>query len=260
MIVMKKNKEKVPEFDDIIFRDRNKEYGAYDLRRRYSSTMSISLVIGLSFSLSLVLIPFFTADPVKSQPGERINISTSFDPTLLEPPVPPEKPALQKPPAEALNQVRFVPPMIIADGVISADEMPATDILNNEIGDGKSEEVSPEAPDPDPVTPPDDLPRVFVKEMPSFPGGTSELMRYLSEQIIYPEDALMNRIQGTVILRFVVSRTGDITQVELIRGVDPLLDNEAIRVVSGLPRWRPGKQEGVAVPVWFTLPVTFRIK
>jgi len=58
----------------------------------------------------------------------------------------------------------------------------------------------------------------------------------------------------------VVSRTGDITQVELIRGVDPLLDNEAIRVVSGLPRWRPGKQEGVAVPVWFTLPVTFRIK
>ena len=96
--------------------------------------------------------------------------------------------------------------------------------------------------------------------MPSFPGGNTELMRYLNEQIIYPEDAIMNRIEGTVILRFVVSKTGDITQIELIRGVDPLLDNEAIRVVSGLPRWRPGKQEGVAVPVWFTLPVTFRLR
>lgn len=257
---MKKNKEKVPEFDDIIFRDRNKEYGAYDLRRRYNSTMSISLVVGLSFSISLVLIPFFATDPAKLKPVQRIDITGTFDPTLLDPPVVPEKPALQKPPSEALNQVRFVPPKIVADDAVPADEMTATDIMNQEIEDGKPEEVSPGVPDPDPVIPLDDLPRVFVKEMPSFPGGNTELMRYISEQIIYPEDALMNRIQGTVILRFVVSRTGDVINVELIRGIDPLLDNEAIRVVSGLPRWRPGKQEGVPVPVWFTLPVTFRIR
>lgn len=257
---MKKNKEKVPEFDDIIFRDRNKEYGAYDLRRRYSSTMSISLVLGLSFSISLVLIPFFATDPVEPGLVKRIDVTGTFDPTLLDPPELPEMPPVQKPPAEAMNQVRFVPPIIVADDAVPADEMPATDILNQEIGDGKTEEVSPEAPDPEPITPSDDMPRVFVKEMPSYPGGNTELMRYLSEQIIYPEDAVMNRIEGTVILRFVVSRTGDITQVELIRGIDPLLDNEAIRVVSGLPRWRPGKQEGVAVPVWFTLPVTFRLR
>ena len=159
-----------------------------------------------------------------------------------------------------MNQMRFVPPEIVADDAVPSDEMPATDILNQETGDGKPEEISPEAPDPDPITPPDDTPRVIVKEMPSFPGGNSELMRYLSEQIIYPEDAIMNSIEGTVILRFVVSRTGDITHIELIRGIDPLLDNEAIRVVSGLPRWRPGKQEGVPVPVYFTLPVTFKIK
>ena len=57
-----------------------------------------------------------------------------------------------------------------------------------------------------------------------------------------------------------VSRSGDVINVELIRGIDPLLDNEAIRVVSGLPRWRPGKQEGVPVPVYFTMPVTFKIR
>jgi protein TonB len=257
---MKKNKEKAPDFDDIIFRDRNKEYGAYDLRKRYNSTMSISLVVGLSFSISLVLVPFFASDPVEPQLVDRIDISTSFDPTLLEPPVPPESPAIQKPPAGVINQVRFVPPEIVADNTLPADEMPATDILNQEIGDGKPEEVSPGVPDPDPITPPDDLPRVFVKEMPSFPGGNAELMQYISEQIIYPENALMNRIQGTVILRFVVSRTGDVINVELIRGIDPLLDNEAIRVISGLPRWRPGKQEGVPVPVYFTMPVTFKIR
>ncbi len=257
---MKKNKEKVPEFDDIIFRDRNKEYGAYDLRRRYNSTMSISLVVGLSFSISLVLVPFFSAD--RADPGivKRIDVTGTFDPALLDPPEFPETPPQQKPPAEAMNQVRFVPPKIVDDDAVPADEMPATDILNEETGDGKPEEIYPEAPAPEPITPPDDTPRVIVKEMPSFPGGNTELMRYLSEQIIYPQDAIMNRIEGTVILRFVVSRTGDITQIELIRGVDPLLDNEAIRVVSGLPRWRPGKQEGVAVPVWFTLPVTFRLK
>jgi len=257
---MKKNKEKVPDFDDIIFRDRNKDYGAYDLRRRYNSTMSISLVVGLSFSISLVLVPFFTSDPAELKSRGRIDVSTSFDPTLIEPPVPPEAPAIQKPPEEAINQVRFVPPVIVTDDAVPADEMPAADDLYQEIGDGKPDEVSPAEPVPDPVIPPDDLPRVFVKEMPSFPGGTTELMRYISEQIIYPEDALMNRIQGTVILRFVVSKTGDVINVELIRGVDPLLDNEAIRVVSALPRWRPGKQEGVPVPVYFTMPVTFKLK
>jgi protein TonB len=257
---MKKNKEKVPEFDDIIFRDRNKEYGAYDLRKRYNSTMSISLVVGLSFSISLVLIPFFSAD--RADPGivKRIDITGTFDPTLLDPPELPETPPLLKPPAEAMNQVRFVPPKIVADDAASSDEMPVTEIINQDIKDGKPGEILPETLDPDPITPPDDTPRVIVKEMPSFPGGNTELMRYLSEQIIYPEDAIMNRIEGTVILRFVVSRTGAITQIELIRGVDPLLDNEAIRVVSGLPLWRPGKQEGVAVPVWFTLPVTFRLR
>src|SRR5674476_885697 len=106
---MKKNKEKVPDFDDIIFRDRNKEYGAYDLRKRYNSIMSISLVVGLSFSISLVLVPFFASYPVEPQLVDRIDISTSFDPTLLEPPIPPELPAVQKPPEEAINQVRFVP-------------------------------------------------------------------------------------------------------------------------------------------------------
>ena len=212
------------------------------------------------FSTPWYLSLSFASDPVELKPTGRIDISTSFDPTLIEPPVPPESPAIQKPPAGAINQLRFVPPEIVADYALPSDEMPATDILNQEIGDGKPEEVSPGVPDPDPVMPPDDLPRVFVKEMPSFPGGNAELMRYISEQIIYPEDALMNRIQGTVILRFVVSRTGDVINVELIRGIDPLLDNEAIRVVSGLPRWRPGKQEGVPVPVYFTMPVTFKIR
>ncbi|MCK7538558.1 MAG: hypothetical protein MZV63_50165 [Marinilabiliales bacterium] len=85
-------KKEVPGFDDIIFRDRNKEYGAYDLRRRYGSTMSISIVAGLMFSVSLVLVPFFTSDHVENQPGQLFIITATVDPNLANPPVPPEAP------------------------------------------------------------------------------------------------------------------------------------------------------------------------
>ena len=107
---MKKNKEKVPEFDDIIFRDRNKDYGAYDLRRRYSSTMSISLVVGLSFSISLVLIPFFAyrSGGPRNRGKDRHNRQLLIPHCLIRLYFPKYLP-LQKPPAEAVNQVRFVP-------------------------------------------------------------------------------------------------------------------------------------------------------
>ena len=129
-------------------------------------------------------------------------------------------------------------------------------------------------------TPPYPEPYVFVKEMSSFPGGTEALLRYISENIVYPEDALANQIQGTVFLRFVVGSTGEVSRIEVTRSADPLLDDEAVRVVSTLPRWKPGKQDGNPasrmearqagwnpgkqdgnpVPVWFSLPVTFRLE
>ncbi|MDX9772576.1 MAG: energy transducer TonB [Bacteroidales bacterium] len=254
---MKRKNENIPGFDDIIFRDRNKEYGAYDLRRRYGSTMSISIVAGLIFGTSLILVPFFASDHTVRQPGDIIEIIAITDNTLLQPPELPVPPT-PKPPVEAVNQLRFIPPEVVAD--IDATGVLPADILNQEIVDREAVEVSVEPVEQEAVTPVEPEPYVFVKEMPSFPGGTEALLKYISDRIVYPEDALANQIQGTVFLRFVVSRTGEVTRVEVTRSVDPLLDNEAVRVVSGLPRWKPGKQDGNPVPVWFALPVTFRVK
>ncbi|NLH28589.1 MAG: energy transducer TonB, partial [Bacteroidales bacterium] len=101
---------------------------------------------------------------------------------------------------------------------------------------------------------------VVVEEMPEFPGGQSALMKYLSENIRYPVIAQENGIEGRVICSFVVERDGSITDVQVVRGVDPSLDKEAVRVIQSMPKWKPGKQRGKPVRVRFTLPIVFRLQ
>ena len=100
----------------------------------------------------------------------------------------------------------------------------------------------------------------IVEDMPEFAGGPAELMKYLSKNTNYPTIALENGVQGRVIVEFVINRDGSIVDVKVARGVDPSLDKEAIRVVSTMPKWKPGKQGGKAVRVKYTLPVMFRLK
>lgn len=102
-------------------------------------------------------------------------------------------------------------------------------------------------------------PFVVVEEMPMFPGGDSALLKHIAESVKYPESAKANGIQGRVILRFCITETGTVNKVSVLRGVDPALDAEAIRVVSLLPLFKPGRQGGKAVPVWFMVPITFAL-
>lgn len=105
----------------------------------------------------------------------------------------------------------------------------------------------------------DDQIFVYVKNMPEFPGGQLALRRYIAENIVYPAVARENGIAGTVYLRFEVTRNGTIGKVQLQKGVDPLLDEEAIRVIKGLPKFKPGEQNGKKVNVWYSIPVTFKL-
>lgn len=258
---MKRNRENVPGFDDIIFRDRNKEYGAYDLRRRYASTMSISLVAGLLLGASFFLVPYFASDHQEVKPGEVINVIALPDASLLTPPVPPEAPAAPKAPAESMNNLRFVPPEVVVDEQASGEGVLPADILYRDITDGVAEgEVPVDLTQAEPVAPVEPEPYVIVQEMPSFPGGKEALLQFIGQNVVYPQDAIENRIQGTVMLRFVVSSTGEVTRVEVTRSVDPLLDSEALRVIGSLPRWKPGRQDGNPVPVWFSVPVVFVLR
>jgi len=114
----------------------------------------------------------------------------------------------------------------------------------------------------DPTPPAEDSSELFgvVEQMPSFPGGQQKLMEYLSENIQYPEECKASDIQGRVIVTFVVEKDGSIGDAKVAKSVNPLLDEEAVRVVSAMPKWFPGKQMGVAVRVRYTVPVTFRLQ
>ena len=98
-----------------------------------------------------------------------------------------------------------------------------------------------------------------VEEMPEFPGGMGECMKFLSKNIKFPAQAAENGIQGRVIIQMVVTKEGDIAEAKVVRGVDPLLDAEALRVINSMPKWKPGKQRGEAVNVKYTIPVMFKL-
>ncbi len=101
---------------------------------------------------------------------------------------------------------------------------------------------------------------VSVEQMPEFPGGMEALRKYIADHIKYPEIAKENEIEGTVVVKFIINRDGTVSKVSVIRGVDPVLDSEAVRVVRTLPKFKPGMNCGRRVKVWFTLPVVFKLQ
>jgi protein TonB len=130
------------------------------------------------------------------------------------------------------------------------------EVQNEEVGvevvEEVKEEVQEEETEPEPF--------VVVEEMPMFPGGDQALLAYIFEHTIYPEVAKENNIQGRVVVRFCVTSKGGVSQVSILKGVDPELDAEAVRVVNTLPTFKPGKQGGKPVPVWYMVPITFTLK
>lgn len=172
------------------------------------------------------------------------------------------------------SSVKFVAPVIKKDDEVRPeDEMKSQDELaetKTAIGtfnvegndDANGEVLKAKEVIAQPEPPKEEEQKVFdvVEEMPSFPGGQAELMKYLHDNIRYPVVAEENGVQGRVILTFVVERNGSITDIKVVKPVDPSLDKEAIRVVKGMPHWIPGKQNGSSVRVKFTLPVIFRLQ
>ena len=117
------------------------------------------------------------------------------------------------------------------------------------------EEVAVEAPKPEP-----EKPLLVAEQMPEFPGGQAEMMKYVQKNVQYPPMARENDIQGTVAVRFVVDKDGSIGDVEVLRGIGGGCDQEAVRVIKSMPPWKAGKQNGQPVKVYFTLPVKFKLE
>jgi len=176
-----------------------------------------------------------------------------------------------RPPPELKTTIKFTPPVIKKDeDVRDEDEMKTQDELAKSnaaisIADVKGSdkgEVDVADLQEKPLIVPVEKEQIHVtvEQMPQFPGGEGELMKYLRDNIKYPPMASEAGIQGKVVLRFVVGKNGEVTDVIIQRSLDPSCDKEAIRVVKSMPKWLPGKQNGVPVLVYYTLPVTFRLQ
>ncbi len=253
---MKRKNEKVPEFDEIIFENRNKTYGAYNLRKQYKSAASLSILGGITLSSILFIALSFTTEKGKAETGPIINVILKIDPINATKVVPPPLP---KAPANHAVNIQNLKPVVTDDTAHTSITL-STEELLSQIQNRIPDDSIPSAANTDPVIPPETKPFIRVEEMPEFPGGVQALMKFVGENLQYPPEAQLNNIQGKVYLKFVVTAEGFSDMIEVTKGVDPLLDNEAIRVVKMLPKFKPGKQGGVPVPVWFALPVTFKIE
>jgi periplasmic protein TonB len=258
---MAKEKFRAPAFDEIVFENRNKEYGAYWLRKKYNRNLLIGMIIGIIILGTAIIAPYINAKALENRAkrAERqveIQMENLDQPQEnVEPPPPPPPP-----PAETVEQVRYVAPVVVdsvkpedVKQLMTADQA-VVEVKNEEVS--VVEEVQEEVKEEEAPT------EVFVvvEEMPAFPGGDKAMMEFIYANIQYPEIAKENNIQGRVTLRFCVTYKGGVDQVQVIRGVDKVLDDEAVRVIKMLPPWKPGKQGGKPVNVWYSVPVTFQLK
>ena len=261
--------------DDIVFDGRNKAYGAFQLRRLYDKNMSRAMISGMIFFLLAVSSPQIIR-MIKGFLPEEENELIMKEVTLAEPPPidpkkppPPPPPEVKPPPIK--DQIRFVPPVVKKDEEVIEEEPPpptveeikdkeiATETKKGEEGGVDASLTEPDNPPAPPVLeePKEEEPFAYVEQMPTFPDGTEAMYKYIYDKIKYPAIARENGISGQVIVQFVVSKEGDIQKAKVVRGIGGGCNEEALRVVNGMPKWKPGKHNGRAVPVTFTLPIKF---
>jgi protein TonB len=264
---------------DIIFANRNKAYGAYQLRRDYIKYLTRAfglglLLIALFFSLPAILSAVRNLVPAEKPVDvvAELGPPPDIDPSQPPPPPPPPPPT---PPPPTRSTVKFVPPVIKKDEEVQEEKPPAVEELINKDEDisSKTEEGNDDAPPTIDENPSElqvvEEPKVVeektyemfdIQKPPSFPGGEKELLKYLSENIKYPPLARENNIQGTVALTFVVGKNGQVSDVQILKDIGGGCGKEAVRVVNSMPKWIPGEANGNPVKVRFTLPVRFRLE
>jgi len=256
------------EWRELIFQGKNKEYGAYKLRsesdKRHNTAMIIVAVVAIvGFSLPKLIE---MVKPKQREVVTEVTTLSKLEKAEVKNDV--KKVAPVAPPPALKSSIKFTAPVIKKDEDVK-EEFKSQEALTNtkvtiSIADvkGNDEKGKDIADVKQAVTQEVVEEKVYtvIEQMPQFPGGEGELLNYINKNIKYPVIAQENGVQGKVILRFVVSKSGTVDKVEVIRSLDPACDKEAVRVVKTLPRFIPGKQNGVNVSVWYTLPVTYRLE
>lgn len=268
---------------DLVFEGRNQAYGAYKLRKQTPKRNVYSIVV-ISI-LAALLVGFYVAKTaydqyqMAHQKNDQVTELSAINQPKEKPKV--ERKQMEQPKEkevvkEVKSSIKFTAPVIKKDKEVKPEEemktqdqlmetktaIGALDVKGN-TDQGEVLKVTQRVAD-EPVK--QDKPEVenkifdVVEQMPSFPGGPSALTQYLSNNVKYPVVAQENGVQGRVVVSFVVERDGSITDVKVVRSVDPSLDREAARVVQSMPKWIPGKQNGSPVRVKYNVPVSFRLQ
>ena len=268
------------EWTELVFAGRNQAYGAYKLRQGTGkrNVISIIAVVCLIIACQVGLTIKKAAD---AEAAKRAAMNQAVELSKLEQPKKAEvkqkqvKVEPEKVVEQVKSSIKFTAPVIKKDSEVKPEDelktqdqimetktaigsfdVKGNDDVNGEVLKAKEVIAQPEPPKHEEEA------KVFdvVEQMPSFPGGQSALMEYLHDHVKYPVVAQENGVQGRVVVSFIVERDGSITDVRVVRSVDPSLDREAARVVSSMPRWTPGKQNGSAVRVKYNVPVMFKLQ
>ncbi len=265
---------------DLIFEGRNKDYGAYTLRKNSPKRHSYAFIIVLIMVI-LTVVSFVTYNKIKEVIEERresmteVNQLSNIELDAPEEEIPEEQQVKQyeaPPPVELKKTIQFTVPEIKKDEEVpeeqkmkSQDELTETDTqISIADVEGTDDETGIDIADLEKnqvIVEEKVEEKIFeiVESPPSFPGGDQAMYKFISENLNYPTIAEENGISGRVICQFVVGKDGSIQDVKVVRGQDRSLDAEAIRVIKSMPKWIPGKQAGKTVKVKYTLPIMFQL-
>ncbi len=266
------------EWCDMVFSERNKTYGAYRLRQSSGKRHIVAFIVVVVIVGIVSLLPLLIGAVKELTHKENLGpMEDTLELSKIEVQEVPKENIIQQevapPPPPLKSTIQFVPPVIAKDEEVTDNDRMKTqeqvidsklqvsvqDIkgTDDKFGIDIAELDKHKVVIEEKIV--DDKPFVTVEQMPSFPGGEVEMQKFIRDNLKYPVIAQENGIQGRVTIRFVVTKDGTISDVQVLRGIDSSCDKEAVRVVKAMPKWIPGKQNGRNVPVYFTLPVIFKL-
>jgi len=253
------------DFDDLLFDKRNKDYGAYQLRKKYNSVMVAGIIVTCLLVSAIIVLPFVInprSDKVLSGGISYVQVRMdNLDPPVDEIVVPPPPPPREV--ARIQENIKYIPPVVV-DSIIPLENAQTTtdDILAQATTDNIESGATGTGNDllsGQPGVETDDA-FFIVEVMPSFKGGDINKFReWVMKRTNYPQAAVDNRIQGKVYLTFIVETDGTVSNVTIVKGVDPIIDKEAVRTIQASPKWSPGLQRGQPVRVRYSMSLSFAL-
>lgn len=265
-----------PDIIELVFATKNKEYGAYLLRRLYDKHSTIALwtaiaIFTLAVSSPLIYEMLKPKEEVVKMTKTVVDVTKLGDVPSMKENAPPPPQVEAPPPLKAT--IQFLPPVIKKDSEVAEEYIPTQNELKIIDAGKKTEEGSADGVDYSLIEVQQKTEVVeekkeevkqqvytFVEQMPTFPGGDDALLSYLFSNIKYPEIAKRAGVEGRVIATFVVGKNGDVSECAIVKGIGAGCDEEAIRVLKSMPKWKPGKQNGLPVSVRMSVPISFKLQ